>query len=321
MKKGFKIGIIVIVLIILISSGTFIFMNYMKTDKSLDKAIELINSKEYDKAVLALDMALDENKNNKKAVQLKDILEKYLDSKKDLNEGKIKEASETLDSINKEYYDYSLFKQDIDQLKKDINDKLKTNDEIGKKLDDLRNKIKDNNLKEAKNLLDNLENEALNENQEKELGDLKSVLEAKEEKNKEASSNEVKNKKNNSKSSSNNATKEIYLKKLNEVEVASEAEGKLAESGVTADMVVATGNQYKLWDEALNDIYGQLKTQLSETQMKELQRKQVEWIKYKEKNAKEKAADHGSMSSVIYNSVLTDLTKERCYYLVNNYMD
>ncbi|MBI6013314.1 hypothetical protein H8J78_15260, partial [Clostridium perfringens] len=107
MKKGFKIGIIVIVLIILVSGGTFIFMNYMKTDKSLDKAIELINSKEYDKAALALDMALDENKNNKKAVQLKDILEKYLDSKKDLNEGKIKEASETLDSINKEYYDYS----------------------------------------------------------------------------------------------------------------------------------------------------------------------------------------------------------------------
>ncbi|UXZ09234.1 DUF1311 domain-containing protein [Clostridium perfringens] len=86
-------------------------------------------------------------------------------------------------------------------------------------------------------------------------------------------------------------------------------------------MVVATGNQYKLWDEALNDIYGQLKIQLSETQMKELQRKQVEWIKYKKKNAKEKAADHGSMSSVIYNSVLTDLTKERCYYLVNNYMN
>ena len=132
MKKGFKIGIIVIVLIILVSGGTFIFMNYMKTDKSLDKAIELINSKEYDKAALALDMALDENKNNKKAVQLKDILEKYLDSKKDLNEGKIKEASETLDSINKEYYDYSLFKQEIDQLKKDINDKIKTNDEIGK---------------------------------------------------------------------------------------------------------------------------------------------------------------------------------------------
>ncbi|MDK0709657.1 DUF1311 domain-containing protein [Clostridium perfringens] len=317
MKKGFKIGIIVIVLIILVSGGTFIFMKYMKTDKSLDKAIELINTKDYDKAVLALDMALDENKNNKKAVQLKDILEKYLDSKKELNEGKIKEASETLDSINKEYYDYSLLKQDIDQLKKDIDDKLKTNDEIGKKLENLRNKIKDNNLKEAKNLVDNLENENLNENQEKELGDLKSVLEAKEEKNKETSSNEVKNKKN----SSNNATKEIYLKKLNEVEVASEAEGRLADSGVTADMVTATGNQYKLWDEALNDIYGQLKTQLSETQMKELQRKQIEWIKYKENNAKEKAADHGSMSSVIYNSVLTDLTKERCYYLVNNYMN
>lgn len=55
--------------------------------------------------------------------------------------------------------------------------------------------------------------------------------------------------------------------------------------------------------------------------MKELQRKQIEWVKYKENNAKEKAAYHGSMSSVIYNSVLTDLTKEICYYLVNNYMN
>ena len=73
----------------------------------------------------------------------------------------------------------------------------------------------------------------------------------------------------------------------------------------------------------LNKIYSLLKTQLTESEMKELKIEQLSWIEYRDTTANNEADEQGrgSSSGLVYNSSLARLTKERCYELVNTYMN
>ena len=97
----------------------------------------------------------------------------------------------------------------------------------------------------------------------------------------------------------------------------------LYESGVTIDLVEAEGIRFKRWDDMLNEIYSLLKVQLTESEMKELKSKQLSWIEYRDTTANNEASEEGggSLSTVVYYSSLARLTKERCYELVNTYME
>ncbi len=97
----------------------------------------------------------------------------------------------------------------------------------------------------------------------------------------------------------------------------------LYDSGTTVDFVEAEGTRLKRWDDMLNEIYSLLKTQLTESEMKELKSKQLAWIEYRDKTAENEAnaAGGGSLTTVDYNSTLATLTKERCYELVNTYLE
>ncbi|MGL5354321.1 MAG: lysozyme inhibitor LprI family protein, partial [Clostridium sp.] len=55
---------------------------------------------------------------------------------------------------------------------------------------------------------------------------------------------------------------------------------------------------------------------------KKLETEQIQWIKDKEPKAKESAKkfEGGTQYEVEYAMTLGQLTKERCNYLVNNYM-
>lgn len=79
---------------------------------------------------------------------------------------------------------------------------------------------------------------------------------------------------------------------------------------------------YNLWNNELNKIYSSLKTTLTSEQMTKLQSEEINWIVYKEQIAKEDSKEYtgGSIYSSEVNLKLANLTKERCYYLVNNYM-
>lgn len=117
------------------------------------------------------------------------------------------------------------------------------------------------------------------------------------------------------------STKQYYLQKLDGIE-AGMSDLDSYRAGSNADMKKAAGIEYKRWDDALNEIYSVLKGQLSAGEMSSLEKDELNWIKYKESDAK-KCADEfkgGSAEPLIYTSRLAELTKERCYYLVNNYM-
>lgn len=113
-----------------------------------------------------------------------------------------------------------------------------------------------------------------------------------------------------------------YINKLNSTEEGMSDLDYLYENGVTAELVEAEGTKFKRWDNMLNEIYSLLKTQLTESEMNDLKSKQRSWIKYRDTTADNEASEEGegSLSTVVYNSSLARLTKERCYELVNTYM-
>ena len=74
---------------------------------------------------------------------------------------------------------------------------------------------------------------------------------------------------------------------------------------------------YKLWDDALNHVWGVLKDNLSEDEFAQLLDGQRTWIDAKEKAVEEagKEVEGGSMYLLVVNSEAARLTEERVYEL------
>lgn len=117
--------------------------------------------------------------------------------------------------------------------------------------------------------------------------------------------------------------KNEYINKLNSVEEGMSDLDYLYENGITVELIEAEETKLKRWDDMLNEIYSLLKIQLTESEMKELKSKQLSWIEYRDTTANNEASEEGggSLSTIVYYSSLARLTKERCYELVNTYME
>lgn len=120
-----------------------------------------------------------------------------------------------------------------------------------------------------------------------------------------------------------NTAKEIYLDKLNELEVNLNISLKEKyDSGITLEMTEAASEEYEKWDKMLNEVYLKLEEQLSENEMNKLTENELNWIKIRDE--KSEAADDkfegGSIAPFLRIDSLAKSTKERCYELVNNYM-
>jgi len=82
------------------------------------------------------------------------------------------------------------------------------------------------------------------------------------------------------------------------------------------------GQEYSQWDKALNEIWYVLKEQLPTDEIKSLTINQKSWIKTKEEDADfaQEEGGTGSLGLEMRADSLLESTKERCYYLVYNYM-
>lgn len=118
------------------------------------------------------------------------------------------------------------------------------------------------------------------------------------------------------------STKEKYLKQLNDIENSLGDLNDQYNSGTQSQMHEAKSEILKKWDNALNEIYGVLKIQLSADEMSSLQEEQRNWIKQRDQKAKEESSvfKGGTMESTIYVATQAQLTKERSYELVEKYM-
>lgn len=124
-------------------------------------------------------------------------------------------------------------------------------------------------------------------------------------------------------SSTNNteaSLKEAYLKKLNEAK--KETEELEAADSSTYALKKVENDRWDIWDKLLNEIYGVLNEQLPPKEMDQLREKQRNWIKYRDDTALEASLKYkgGTQEHLEYVSVLANLTEERCYVLVEDYM-
>jgi uncharacterized protein YecT (DUF1311 family) len=116
--------------------------------------------------------------------------------------------------------------------------------------------------------------------------------------------------------------KSEYLQKLNNIEIGLEELDYLY-NGPTYQMVQAAKETHQRWDDALNEIYGVLKMQLTADEMSKLQEEQRKWIASRDTAAEAAAAEFegGSLAPLEYAGTLAQVTKERCYELVEVYVN
>jgi uncharacterized protein YecT (DUF1311 family) len=113
-----------------------------------------------------------------------------------------------------------------------------------------------------------------------------------------------------------------YLQKLKNIENWLVDLEYLYKNGITSEMTEAESETYKRWDDALNEIYGALKDQLSRDEMNKLREEQRQWIANRDNTAEAESLEFkgGTMESLQYISTQARLTKERCFKLVQDYM-
>lgn len=101
-------------------------------------------------------------------------------------------------------------------------------------------------------------------------------------------------------------------------EASAEVDTWLEKAYTQADMNYAAQQKYLVWDEALNQLWRDLKGLLSEAEMRRLTNEELQWIQDKEAAALEAAAEYegGSIYPSIYYGVLSDLTRQRVYELL-----
>lgn len=118
-------------------------------------------------------------------------------------------------------------------------------------------------------------------------------------------------------------TKQNYIDQLDKLKLDLEASSdKRYESPVTSDLIQAANDEYKLWDDKLNEIYSVLKDQLSKDKMDKLTQEEVAWIKIRDEKAEvaAKPNEGGSIAPLIKITSLIESTRDRCYELVDSYM-
>lgn len=142
-KKILSILGVLMIAVILTGCGSSI------VKKSIEQAKNAIVSKEYDKAIASLQLALDEDKDNEEANKLYLIVEGYQKSKKLFDENKITEAKGIIDGINSDYINYSI-KDDIDNLKTQIENYLKEVENITVLLSEAETMFNNNQYEECK---------------------------------------------------------------------------------------------------------------------------------------------------------------------------
>ncbi|MBE5103858.1 DUF1311 domain-containing protein [Bacillus thuringiensis] len=91
----------------------------------------------------------------------------------------------------------------------------------------------------------------------------------------------------------------------------------------TNDIVNEIEGNYQLWDNKLNEIYSTLKNTISADAFQSLKTKQIAWVKEKESKVTAIGTDqnNGTMRRIEASEEKYKMTKERCYELVNGYMN
>ncbi|HEY9576606.1 MAG TPA: lysozyme inhibitor LprI family protein, partial [Pseudobacillus sp.] len=264
-----------------------------------------------------------EKPKDEEAKGLYEDLSAYHEVEKAIQDAKWEDALTKANRLFEEENLAGSLKKELEQQVKTIESNNEQSSEVAKKLEEIKNSIGQGNYSDAQTsineLKQNQETEAVLSRFSDEVKSIEESINERLQKQKEAEALEEKER---AHAEAVASKKDEYLQKLYSIEAGLADLTYIYENGTTVEMREAEAAAYKKWDDALNDIYGVLKTQLSSSEMTSLRDKQREWIKYRDRTAKAEAAAYegGTFASVQYVSTQARLTRERCYELVNIYM-
>ena len=114
--------------------------------------------------------------------------------------------------------------------------------------------------------------------------------------------------------------KEEYLQKLHDTKKETDAMEPI--DNTTFALKKVEGDRHDIWDGLLNEIYAVLEKQLPAEEMEQLRKEQREWIVHRDATAKEASLKYegGTMEQLEYVAVANNLTVERCFELVEEYL-
>lgn len=120
-----------------------------------------------------------------------------------------------------------------------------------------------------------------------------------------------------------NSKKASYIKRLNDTKKASDEKIEHLKETSTYALKNEHGQRYDGWDAILNEIYGVLKEQLAPEKMGKLRMEQRNWLTFRDDTALEASQKYkgGTQEHLEYVIVLADLTENRCFELVEKYME
>ena len=145
--------------------------------KSIEEAKVAIENKDYEKALASLELALDKDSDNKEAKQLYSIVEDYQKAKGLMEENNTDEAEKVLDGIDAEYVNYAI-KEDVDSLKLQIKEKIKSVELINSNLKKLLTLVDEKNYDEANALVEEINKSSLNDEQKNSVNELKTRIDS-----------------------------------------------------------------------------------------------------------------------------------------------
>lgn len=143
--------------------------------RQLESGITALNNGQYDEAKEDFEEVIKEDANNVEAKKFIDVISNYENAKKEFEKNNFDKAKEYISKIPEEYTEYKI-KDDIDNLKNEVNKKEKIVKEIDDKLKNIDNLIKGKKYIEAKNIANKLDvKDGLKEQKEK-LDNLKKII-------------------------------------------------------------------------------------------------------------------------------------------------
>lgn len=176
MKKKKIILLSIIVIAILI--GGMVLGNKIIKDKKINKlfntSTNYIDNKEYDKALVTLDLILSET-NNEKASKEKELISNYLKAKKDYDS---KNFNEALNYINKigDISEYKGLDDDVDSLKSKIETNIEEENKMNQSIKNIKELIDKKEYNSAKNSINDLRKNELNDKYKEEVSKLDEIV-------------------------------------------------------------------------------------------------------------------------------------------------
>ncbi|WP_100403459.1 lysozyme inhibitor LprI family protein [Bacillus sp. FJAT-42315] len=316
-----RLSVMVLSIMLLTGCGDSLYDESMKQGK-----LAMANG-EFAKAKASFELALDEKPDDPEASGVYEQLVVYENVQKEIENGQWDEALTKVEALKKAQNIEKSLKQSFDELVNMAENGKENERVVSEKVETIKGLVSEKNYEAAQKLIDEMKQseqlkvayQLFSNEVDQVSSEIQSGIQQQAEAEKEVAVREAEAVK---RKAENESRKVEYYSKLDQIEMGMADLEYIYEQGTTVEVREAESERYKRWDDALNEIYGVLKKQLPSNEMEQLRKAQRKWVTYRDESAESAAASYegGSWASVQYVSTQAELTKQRCYELVDRYM-